>query len=198
MTDTAALLTAPALADPSWGDRVRAVMPETLLDEEEEFDEDRDEDQARQDLEALCAEVLADERAIAHPDWGALVRGVVALSVDYRALTEDAYGEALDPDDAADDEGGVVDLITDFGLSTIGLAFGLLSHPAAVRRVDWASLVRHVLEEKRRRFGTGAFLSEGWEECDALFASEVVRAHPEARALHALASEILPLEGEPF
>ena len=174
-------------------------MPERLLeDDEEEFDEDQDEDQARQDLEALCTAVLADERAIAHPDWGALVRAVVDLSVDYRTMTEDAYGEALDPDDAADDEGGVVDLITDFGLSTIGLAFGLLAHPAAVGRADWAELVRHVLEEKRKRFGTSAFLSEGWEACDALFASEAVRAHPDARTLHALASEILPLEGEPF
>jgi hypothetical protein len=197
MADATTLLSESALADPAWAATVKAAMPATLV-ADEEFDEERDEDQARQDLEALCESVLADPRAIAHPDWGGLVRAVVALSADYRELTEDAYGEALDPDEAADDEGGVVDMITDLGLSTIGLAFRLLAHPAAVKRADWADLLRHVLEEKRQRFGTGMFLSEGWEECDALFESDAVRQHPEARALRTLAGEILPLEGEPI
>lgn len=194
--DADELTSEAALAHEGWADRVRAAMPQSLTGSEldEDADEDADEDQARQDLEQLCEAVLSEPRAIAHPDWGTLVRAVVALSADYRELTEDVYGEALDPDDAADDEGGVVEMITDLGLSTIGLAFELLTHPDAVARADWADLVLHVLEEKKRRFGTGAFLSEGWEQADALFESEAVRKHPRARELHRIADEILPLE----
>jgi hypothetical protein len=206
MAKKSELLDQAALARPDWADRVRAAFPASLLpadggedegdEDDEDEDEDREEDQARQDLEAVCEAVLAQPRAIAHPDWGGLLRAVVALSADYRALTEDVYGDALDPDEAEDDEGGAVEMIQDLGLSTIGLALSLLAHPAAVARADWAELVRHVLEEKRRRFGSGAFLSEGWEEADALFESEPARHHPEAAALQALAAEILPLEGE--
>src|SRR5690606_25822448 len=86
-----------ALAHAGWADRVRAAMPQSLTGSGEDADEDADDDQARQDLEQLCEAVLSEPRAIAHPDWGTLVRAVVALSADYRELTEDAYGEALDP-----------------------------------------------------------------------------------------------------
>ena len=197
MVEASGLLSEAALAEPEWANRVRAAMPESLVDEGE-FDEDADEDQARQDLEEICASVLSDARAIAHPDWGGLVRAVVALSADYRELTEDAYGEALDPDRADEDEGGVVDMMTDMGLSTIDLAFRLLALPGAVARDDWAELVRHVLEEKKQRFGTGMFLSDGWEECDELFRSDVVRKHPQAAELRRIAGEILPLKSELF
>ena len=136
--DADELTSEAALAHEGWADRVRAAMPQSLTGSEldEDADEDADEDQARQDLEQLCEAVLSEPRAIAHPDWGTLVRAVVALSADYRELTEDAYGEALEPDDAADDQGGVVEMITDLGLSTIGLAFELLTHPDAVARAD--------------------------------------------------------------
>ncbi len=195
MTDFSSLLTAEALAAPDWVDRIRATFPESLIAVWDP-DDDADEDEPREILEEVCEELLARPEAIAHPDWGELVRDVVALCCDYRELTEDAYFEALDPDDAADDEGGVVDMIVDLGLSTIGDALKLLNNPAAVAREDWPELVRHVLDEKKSRFGTSLFLSFGWEEADELFEAEYVRSHPAARELWQHANEILPLESE--
>ncbi len=190
MPDTS-VLTPQALAATDWADRVLALLPESLIPTDEQFEED---EFPRDDLEELCAEVLYHPDAIAHPDWARVLRALVALSEDYRELTEDAYGEALDPDDADDDEGGVVDMIVDLGLSTIGDAFTLLAHPAAVEREDWPGLVRHVLAEKLARYGSGLFLSFGWEEADELFEAPHVRAHPEAATLWREADEILPLE----
>ena len=195
MTDPAALLTPEALASPDWADRVIALLPDSLIPDPEIEDFD-DLPEPREDLEDLCEELLSHPDAISHPDWSKVLRAVVALSEDYRELTDDAYGEALDPDDAADDEGGVVDMIVDLGLSTIGDAFALLSHPEAVARDDWPELIRHVLAEKKARFGTGLFLSFGWEEADELFEAEHVRAHPLAATLWQEADEILPLESE--
>lgn len=195
MTDFSTLLTPEALAAPDWVDRVRATFPKSLIVVWDP-DDDLDEDEPRQILEHLCEELLSQAGAIAHPGWSELLRDVVALSCDYRELTEDAYFEALDPDDAADDEGGVVEMIVDLGLSTIDLALRLLNHPTAVAREDWPELVRHVLDEKKIRFGTGCFLSFGWEEADELFEADYVRSHPAARDLWRHADEILPLEGE--
>lgn len=193
MNDYAAFLTPDALKGHDWSARVRGLMPETLMIDEEEFDDDED---PRELLEEICEELLGRPEAISHPAWGELVRAVVALSEDYRELTEDAYGEALDPNDAAEDEGGVVEMITELGLSTIGDALILLASPAAVARDDWAELVRYVLDEKKARFGTGPYLSSGWEEADELFDAEHVRAHPEVRELWRYADAILPLESE--
>ena len=198
MGDAAKYLTEEALADPEWADRIKAAMPESLIISGELLDDDDDIDKARQELEEICEAVLTDPRAIGHPDWGELVRAVVELSEDYRELTEDAYYEALDPDDAADDEGGVVEMIFDLGLCTSDLALKLLAHPEAVEREDWADLVRYALDEKARRFGTSLYLSVGWEEADELFESEAVQHHPQAAELWRHADEILPLKSDPI
>lgn len=196
MTHFSTLLAPEALAAPDWVDRVRATFPESLIAVWGPEDEGIDEDEPRQILEQVCEEVLSQPEAIAHPGWNELLRDVVALSCDYRELTEDAYFEALDPDDAANDEGGVVEMIFDLGLSTIGDALKLLTYPAAVAREDWPELVRHVLDEKKTRFGTGCFLSCGWEEADQLFEADHVRSHRVAPDLWQYANAILPLEGE--
>ncbi len=191
MSETSDLLTAEALEASDWCNRVNALLPDSLLPSPEDYDED---DLPREALEDVCEEILSQPKAIAHPDWSKLLRALVELSENYWELTEDAYGEALDPDDAADDEGGVVDMIVDLGLSTIEDAFRLLAEPAAVQRHDWPSLVRFVLQEKNARFGSSLFLSFGWEEADELFTAPHVRAHPEASELWREANEILPLE----
>lgn len=193
MNDPTALLTPDALASPDWADQVIALLPSTLIPEPEEFDEDII---PREDLEDLCEELLSHPDAISHPDWSRILRALVALSANYWELTDDAYGEAMDPDEADDDGGGVVDMIVDLGLSTIEDAFTLLSHRAAVARADWPELIRHVLAEKKARFGSSLFLSFGWEEADELFKADHVRAHPEARTLWKEANDILPLRSE--
>lgn len=193
MTDPALLLTPEALAAPDWAERVIALLPESLVPDAEAEDYDADED-PREDLDDLCEEFLSRPEAIAHPDWSRVLRALVSLSANYWELTEDAYDEALDPDNAEDDEGGVVEMISDLGLSTIGDAFTLLAQQSAVERDDWPELVRHVLAEKKARFGTGLFLSYGWEEADELFEADHVRTHAQARTLWQEANEILPLE----
>lgn len=195
MTDFSQFLTPEARAAPDWVDRVRALFPKTLIvvwDPDSEINED----EPHQNLEEICQALLARPEAIAHPDWGQLVRDVVALSCDYRELTEDAYGEALDPADAADDEGGVAEMIFDLELSTIGDALKLLNYPAAVAREDWVDLVHYVLIEKENRFGSGCYLSVGGEEADELFEADYVRSHRAARKLWRQANEIFPLESK--
>jgi len=205
MSDLARHLTPEALAAPDWSDRVLAEMPVTLdsfadgdddLDEDDVDGDDFDENPQRRLLADLCQGVLAKPAAIAHPDWGKLVRALVALCCDYRELTDDAYGEALDPDHADEDEGGVVEMIMDMELSTIGDALELLAHPDAVARDDWEELVRHVLDEKERRLGRSLFLSCGCEEADQLFEAAHVRAHPAAAELWQHARRILPLSSQ--
>ena len=194
MTDYAAYLAPDALAADDWADQVIALLPDSLIPDYQSEDFDEDEAFPREALEEVCEELLSHPRAVSHPDWSKVLRALVALSEDYRELTDDAYGEALDPDDAADDEGGVVDMMEDLGLSTIGDAFTLLAIPAAVERDDWPELFRHVLAEKKARYGTSLFLSYGWEEADELFEADHVRTHPLARTLWEEANEILPLK----
>lgn len=187
------LITAASLEAEGWGERICAALPQSMW----EFDPDLpDEAKPRAVLDGLRVHVLSAPQAIAHPQWPDALRAMIALTPDYREITEDAYGEALDPEDAADDEGGVIDMLEDEEASTIPDALTLLASPAAVRRADWADLVQFTLNAHKERFGSSPVLTFGADEAEELFSVDEVREHPAAGPLWDLADEVYGLDIE--
>jgi hypothetical protein len=184
----AKLLTPEALAAEDWAAKVRAHLPTCI------YGADEGADKARASADRLRARVLASPEAVGHPHWGELLRALVELSPDYREITEDAYGEAFEPDQADEDEGGVIEMFSDDALSTIPDALILLATPAALARADWPELVRATVDAHTQRYGTSPVLSFGRDEAEALFASAQVRAHPEAGVLWDLVDAAFDLE----
>lgn len=189
----AALITPHALEASDWADTVKRNMPESMWEFDEELPDD---DKPRAQVDRLRDEVLSRPEVIAHPQWGEVLRALIDLSPSYREVTEDAYGEPLDPDDADDDEGGVLDMFAFEEPSTIPDAFRLLAQPAAVARADWADLVRYTLQAHTDRYGTSPSLSSGDEEADEMFETDEVREHEAAGELWDLVEEVFNLESE--
>ena len=186
-TDELAQLLSPAtLAADDWAARVRAHLPERLYGDA----------QARARVDRLRERVLANPEAVAHPGWGEVVRALLELSPSYGEVTEDVYGSARDPDEADDDEGGVIEMFSEDELSTIPDALILLALPTAVARADWAALVRATVEVHADRYGTSPVLRLGGDRAEALLASAEVRAHPEAKTVWALLDTVFELEIE--
>jgi hypothetical protein len=189
----AALVAPQALRAADWAKQIKASFPESMW----EFDPDlSDDEKPRAHVDLLREAVLSQPEAIAHPAWGEVLQALINLSPDYREVTEDAYGEPLDPSEADEDEGGVLDMFDFEEPSTIPDAFRLLAHPTAVARSDWADLVRYTVDAHTARYGKSPCLMSGRDEADELFAKPEVRAHDAAGDLWDLVDGVFDLTTE--
>ncbi len=138
------------------------------------------------ELTELVHRVLKKPEAVAHPDWGEAIEALMDLTPSYADITEDVYGQRLDPGDAADDEGGVVDNFIDDHLCTADYCLLALATPKAIQREDWADVLRYVCTQKEARVGS---MPLGDDEAVALFALPEVKAHQQHDRLFELAAQ---------
>jgi hypothetical protein len=170
-----------AAAEPGWDEKILALLPDELEDE-----------QSFRAVERLCKSVLADPRAMANDAWGDVVTRVLGLSWSYEDVTMASYGEALTLKEMDDDEGGAMDWYADEHLYTFDLCLALLTEQAAAARDDWADLVETVCEEKRRMVG---YMSFGDTEVKALFDKSWVLDHSARDRLKPIARKAFPYAG---
>lgn len=145
--------------------------------------------QIRETVDKLVEHTLSWEAPIAAPEWRDIVLKLIDLTVDYGDETENAYGERLSVDDMEDDEGGVLDMISDERLCTAEDVFTLLAHPAALARDDFAELFQKMCKVKAERLG---FFSFGQDELEALMESEDFKQRPDYEELMTLAKSAYP------
>lgn len=96
----------------------------------------------------LCRDALREPAGVAHPQWPAVVRGVLDLTWAWADACR-TLGGFEPPEDPADDDSGMDQQYET--LHTFDAVLGLLAAPAPLEHPRWAELVEAVVQAKREK-----------------------------------------------
>jgi hypothetical protein len=142
-----------------------------------------------EELRALTQVVLMAPPVVQQDAWPAWVRALLALTPSYGDLTEDAYGERLDVERLDEDEGGVLDQLSEERRSTVEHCLLACTAPGAAARPDLAALVEDIARTKRARLGS---LPYGDDQAAHLALHLQEQGHPEAARLRSALRAAFP------
>lgn len=159
-----------------WVDEILAMLDGDLLE-------------IRPTVDLLVKHTLSWDAPVSSPEWPAIVERLIDMTPDYSELTEEVYGERLSVEDMDEDEGGVLDMISDERLCTAEDVFTLLAKPAALARPDYAELFTKMCEVKLERLG---HYNGGQDELEELLGLDGFGARADADKLRVIAGKAYP------